>query len=113
MLSNRTAERGALFLLHRVALIGSDAELTHALASDVDTEQTICQELGGLPLALGQAGASLKERPGRLAHSLAHNWQLSAQGNQADKDMVYVVLALESYDCLMQSRSRRSKPARY
>jgi tetratricopeptide (TPR) repeat protein len=52
---------GVLFLLRRAGLIGLDASLEMASASERATAQKIVEELGGLPLALDQAGAYIQE----------------------------------------------------
>jgi nucleoside phosphorylase/tetratricopeptide (TPR) repeat protein len=52
---------GALFLLRRAKLIAIDAKLTDADTADVATAREVCEELGGLPLALDQAGAYIEE----------------------------------------------------
>jgi tetratricopeptide (TPR) repeat protein len=52
---------GALFLLRRASLIDLDAPLEHATAADIAIAGEISKELGGLPLALDQAGAYLEE----------------------------------------------------
>ena len=54
-------DMGALLLLRRATLIAPDALLEVALPSDVAFAQEISRELGGLPLALDQAGAYLEE----------------------------------------------------
>src|SRR2546430_2394136 len=54
-------EQGALFLLRRAALISLDAELSQAVPQERNLALQISQELGGLPLALDQAGAYLEE----------------------------------------------------
>jgi tetratricopeptide (TPR) repeat protein len=54
-------EIGALFLLRRATLIASDASLDQASASDREVALAIVRALGGLPLALDQAGAYLEE----------------------------------------------------
>ena len=58
---------GALFLLRRAALLGPFAELSQASGEDRELALQISQELGGLPLALDQAGAYLEETGIRLA----------------------------------------------
>ncbi|WP_220200274.1 hypothetical protein [Ktedonospora formicarum] len=93
---------GTLFLLHRVGLIPIDALLETALPSDIKICREITKELGGLPLALDQAGAyiertqcslsqylhiysthrfALLESPGSLGsdhpESVAKTWSLS------------------------------------
>lgn len=54
-------EQGALFLLRRAALLASDASLEQASLKDRELALQIYQELGGLPLALDQAGAYMEE----------------------------------------------------
>src|SRR5262249_41589817 len=54
-------EQGALFLLRRSGLLRSpDATLEQASPSDQEHTKQISKELGGLPLALDQAGAYLE-----------------------------------------------------
>lgn len=53
-------EQGALFLLRRSGLLALDAMLEQAEAHIRNAARSIAHELGGLPLALGQAGAYLK-----------------------------------------------------
>ncbi len=60
-------EQGALFLLHRAGLIPPDASLEAALSPDVALAKEITQELGGLPLALDQAGTYIEEIPCSLS----------------------------------------------
>src|SRR5262249_897628 len=59
-------EVGALFLLRRALLVAPNAPLESAASSDIATAREICEELGGLPLALDQAGAYIEEIPCRL-----------------------------------------------
>jgi tetratricopeptide (TPR) repeat protein/nucleoside phosphorylase len=54
-------EVGALFLLRRAKLVASDAVLQDADPADEEEARAICVELGGLPLALDQAGAYIEE----------------------------------------------------
>ncbi len=60
-------EVGALFLLRRSRLLAPDAPLEQAIASDSATARMISKELGGLPLALDQAGAYIEETQCSLA----------------------------------------------
>lgn len=53
-------ELGALFLLRRAGIILADAELVQASKEDQTIAVQMVQELGGLPLALDQAGAYLE-----------------------------------------------------
>jgi tetratricopeptide (TPR) repeat protein len=53
-------EQGALFLLRRATLIAPDATLEQASPQEGELALQISQELGGLPLALDQAGAYLE-----------------------------------------------------
>jgi TIR domain/NB-ARC domain len=54
-------EMGALLLLRRAGLIGPDAPMAEAKPEDVKTAKGISEKLGGLPLALDQAGAYISE----------------------------------------------------
>src|SRR5713101_5117270 len=54
------SEQGALFLLRRVALLAPDALLEQALPRERALALQLTQDLGGLPLALDQAGAYLE-----------------------------------------------------
>lgn len=56
-----TPEVGALFLLRRASLIVQDASLEQASPEQRESAVTIVRELGGLPLALDQAGAYIEE----------------------------------------------------
>lgn len=58
-LEQMTPEEGALFLLHRIQLLGPDAPLQ--ASSHADAAMQMVQLLGGLPLALDQAGAYIEE----------------------------------------------------
>jgi tetratricopeptide (TPR) repeat protein len=53
-------EQAALFLLRRTSLIAPDATLSQTGTEDRQTAMRIAQDLGGLPLALDQAGAYLE-----------------------------------------------------
>ena len=55
-----SAEQGALFLLRRASLMAPDAILEHVSPKPRDLAIQVSQELGGLPLALDQAGAYLE-----------------------------------------------------
>ena len=60
-------EQGTRFLLQRAGLLALDAELALAPSQDRIVAQQISQELGGLPLALDQAGAYIKATTSDLA----------------------------------------------
>jgi len=68
-------EHGALFLLRRAALIAPDAELSQASPQERELALQISEELGGLPLALDQAGAYLEE----TGMGLSGYWQIYQQ----------------------------------
>src|SRR5712692_365507 len=54
-------DEGALLLLKRAKRLALDASLDEAPTSEVAVARTISQHLGGLPLALDQAGAYIAE----------------------------------------------------
>ncbi len=59
-------EEGALFLLRRAGVISKDAPISAATAPDRKLAEQTSKELGGLPLALDQAGAFIEETPSTL-----------------------------------------------
>src|SRR5579864_6867531 len=64
-------ETGALLLLRRASLLALQASLNMANPDNRSVAQAISQELDGLPLALDQAGAYIKEAPCPLPEYLA------------------------------------------
>src|SRR5260370_36598651 len=60
-------EHGTLFLLRRASLIAPDATLEYVSPQVRDLSVQVSQELGGLPLALDQAGAYLEATGTALA----------------------------------------------
>jgi tetratricopeptide (TPR) repeat protein len=62
-----SAEQGALFLLRRASLMAPDATLEHVSPQQRALAMQVSQELGGLPLALDQAGAYLEATGTALA----------------------------------------------
>ncbi|GHO76464.1 tetratricopeptide repeat protein [Ktedonobacter sp. SOSP1-85] len=56
-----TPEKGALFLLRRTQIIAVDTPLEQASEQERELALQITKELGGLPLALDQAGAYIEE----------------------------------------------------
>ena len=56
-----TPELGALFLLRRATMIGATAAIEKATSEDREVAMEISKELGGLALALDQAGAYVEE----------------------------------------------------
>jgi len=65
-------DTGALLLLRRAGKIASDAPLASAQQADIEAARQISATLGGLPLAIDQAGAYIKE----TKRSLADYYQL-------------------------------------
>ena len=63
-------EVGALLLVRRAGLVTHDAPLEAALPADLTLAREITEELGGLPLALDQAGAYVEETQCGLARYL-------------------------------------------
>jgi tetratricopeptide (TPR) repeat protein len=68
-------EQGALLLLRRAAFLVPDAELLHVAPQERELAVQLSQELGGLPLALDQAGAYLEE----TGTNLADYWHIYEQ----------------------------------
>ncbi len=62
-----TSEVGALFLLRRASILAPDATLEQTSTQDRALAFQIVEELGGLPLALDQAGAYIEESAYHLA----------------------------------------------
>jgi tetratricopeptide (TPR) repeat protein len=62
-----SSEVGALFLLRRAGLLALDASLEQTSLRDREVALQITEELGGLPLALDQAGAYIEETGCSLA----------------------------------------------
>src|SRR5450755_1249077 len=60
-------ELGALFLLRRAGLLPVEAPLEQASEHHRSLARAICEEVGGLPLALDQAGAYIEETECSLA----------------------------------------------
>lgn len=60
-------QEGVLFLLRRAGLASADSSLSAVEENDVRIAERITRELGGLPLALDQAGAFIEETPSSLA----------------------------------------------
>jgi tetratricopeptide (TPR) repeat protein len=63
-------EEGALFLLRRTKLIALDDTLGAATEGDRELAMEITREMGGLPLALDQAGTFIEEMSSSLAEYL-------------------------------------------
>jgi tetratricopeptide (TPR) repeat protein len=64
-------EEGALLLLRRAGLVGQDGSLGDADERERSKTVEISEELGGLPLALDQAGAFIEETPSSLSEYLS------------------------------------------
>lgn len=63
-------ETGALFLLRRAGLLAADASLDQAADGDLALARELVGKMGGLPLALDQAGAYVEEMQCSLADYL-------------------------------------------
>ena len=92
-------EVGALFLLRRAGRLGPAAPLAAAPQSDRDTAETLARELGGLPLALDQAGAYLDTMQLAVGEYLERYREAgralrARRGELADHDSVAATLAL-------------------
>jgi tetratricopeptide (TPR) repeat protein len=64
---NMTPEEGALFLLRRANIIEPDAQLDRVSEADRTQAIALSELLGGLPLALDQAGAYIEETASGLS----------------------------------------------
>ncbi|BCL80860.1 tetratricopeptide repeat protein [Ktedonobacteria bacterium brp13] len=74
-----TPEEGALFLLRRANIIEPDAQLEHVSEADRTQAMAISKVLGGLPLALDQAGAYIEETASSLSeYTVLYNTQRTA-----------------------------------
>jgi len=79
---------GALFLLRRASILEHDALLESATTAQVTIAREITQELGGLPLALDQAGAYIEEAAYSLSEYLAlYRTQRTALLKRRSRDM--------------------------
>ena len=65
-LERMAPEQGAKFLLRRAKIITSGEELSNASDEHIDIAIQLSEELGGLPLALDQAGAFIEETQSTL-----------------------------------------------
>ena len=93
------AEEGALFLLRRAGIIPRDALLSAAFEGDRQLAEQISRELGGLALALDQAGAFIEETPSSLAEYLEfyrseRSKLLAERGGLGDQPSVSVTFSL-------------------
>ncbi len=77
--ANMTPEEGALFLLRRANIIEPDAQLDRVSEADRTQAIAISELLGGLPLALDQAGAYIEETASSLSdYIILYNTQKTA-----------------------------------
>ena len=67
LIDEMSEDEGALLLLRRATLLGKELPLEAAKEVDTKLAREIAGELGGLPLALDQAGAYIEETPSTLA----------------------------------------------
>jgi tetratricopeptide (TPR) repeat protein len=93
------AGEGALFLLRRAGIIPRDAPASAASEGDRQLAEQISRELGGLALALDQAGAFVEEAPSSLAEYLdfyrsERSKLLAERGGLGDHPSVSVTFSL-------------------
>lgn len=69
-LETMSGETGMLFLLRRAGLLFSDASLAQVAPAHLEGSRAVVHELGGLPLALDQAGAYIDETASSFQHYL-------------------------------------------
>lgn len=97
-----TPEEGALFLLRRAKLIASGEALGVASEEDRTCAEAISREVGGLPLALDQAGAFIEEMSSSLAEYLevyrreGDKLRTERGGYIADHESVTITFSLAS-----------------
>jgi tetratricopeptide (TPR) repeat protein len=72
-------DTGVVFLLRRASLIEPRATLADIPSADKAVAREICEALGGLPLALDQAGAYLEETQCSLADYHQRYWKQQAK----------------------------------
>ena len=72
-------DEGILLLLRRAKVLARDAPLSQVPEKDRDAAETIVKEMGGLPLALDQAGAYIEE-----THSSVSDYLTSYRQRQAE-----------------------------
>jgi tetratricopeptide (TPR) repeat protein len=70
LVEKMTEDEGALLLLRRANVIDKQAGLEGASDEDRELARQLAHELGGLPLALDQAGAFIEETPSTVAEYL-------------------------------------------
>jgi len=92
-------EEGALLLLRRAGLIANDSSLAAACQADRSVALQISQELGGLPLAIDQAGAFIEETPSTLSEYFSlygseRGKLLADRGSLGDHPSVTVTFSL-------------------
>ena len=90
---------GAVFLLRRAGVITKDRPFSAASEADRKVADQISRELGGLPLALAQAGAYVEETPSSLADYVklyrSHGARLRAErGELGDHASVTITFSL-------------------
>ena len=57
-----SSDEGAIFLLRRARLLLTDGTLNDASSNDLEAAYALTNEMGGLPVALNQAGAHVEEQ---------------------------------------------------
>jgi len=77
---------GAELLLHRAKLISIESTLEHMAAADAATARSLSADMGGLPLALDQAGAYVEETAVSLSEYVTryqeeHSYLLNRRGS--------------------------------
>lgn len=100
-------DEGAHFLLRRAKLLANNESMDSVGAEELSVARQISIELGGLPLALDQAGAFIQETPSTLAEYLslyrvAGTKLRARRGNAPDHSSVTVTfrLAMERVEAL-------------
>ena len=105
-------DEGALFLLRRAKIIPRDAGLNAAPLTEREAAKKFCGKVGGLPLALDQAGAFVEENQTALQEYLdlycAEGKKLRAERGELEREHASVAL---TFSLAFQKVAKESQAA--
>ncbi len=106
-------EAGALLLLRRAGLIASRASLDRASPDESALAQELAQELGGLPLALDQAGAYVEEMQCSLSEylQLYRTHRAALLGKRGERSPAYPESVATTWSLSFQKVEQRNPAA--